>query len=179
MKYVVLDSFYSFFICLSRERQQDTWNKLKTIIEEKRVQGLKQILYFWLIFALFNSRCLFLKYFKYRMKLFVFCGFFRFFHDFSWCNWKATDKKYKWKLFLKILQHLSDVVVEQRRFCGFFWWFFFSFRAIVFVFCFVLFFSWWSQSAERGKEKKLLKHLMILNCALKFVHLNCVNGTNK
>ena len=102
MKYVVLDSFYSFFICLSRERQQDTWNKLKTIIEEKRVQGLKQILFFLIdFFALFNSRCLFLKYFKYRMKLFVFCGFFRFFHDFSWCNWKATDKKYKWKLFFE------------------------------------------------------------------------------
>jgi hypothetical protein len=49
--------------------------------------------------------------------------------------------------FLKILQHLSDVVVEQRRFCGFFWWFFFSFRAIVFVFVSFCFFSWWSQSA--------------------------------
>ena len=156
MKYVVLDSFYSFFICLSRERQQDTWNKLKTIFEEKRVQGLKQILFFWLIFALFNSRCLFLKYFKYRMKLFVFCGFFRFFHDFSWCNWKATDKKYKWKL---IFEDFTTFVGCSSRaetiLWIFFGGFFFSFRAIVFVFCFVLFFSWWSQSAERETKKNV------------------------
>ena len=58
MKYVVLDSFYSFFICLSRERQQDTWNKLKTIIEGKGCKENK-FFFFWLIFALFNSRCLF------------------------------------------------------------------------------------------------------------------------
>ena len=41
--------------------------------------------------------------------------------------------------FLKILQHFSDVVVEQRRFCGFFWWIFlfFSSDCICFSFRFV------------------------------------------
>merc|ERR1719203_2604770 len=41
--------------------------------------------------------------------------------------------------FLKILQHLSDVVAEQRRFCGFFWWIFlfFSSDCICFLFRFV------------------------------------------
>ena len=57
--------------------------------------------------------------------------------------------------FLKILQHLSDVV-EQRRFCGFFFGgFFFSFRAIVFVFvsfCFLVD----DPSQLKETEKKML-----------------------
>ena len=154
MKYVVLDSFYSFFICLSRERQQDTWNKLKTIIEEKRVQGLKQILFFWLIFALFNSRCLFLKYFKYRMKLFVFCGFFRFFHDFSWCNWKATDKKYKWKLFFEDFTTFFRCSSRAETILWIFLVdFSFLFERLYLFFVSFCFFSWWSQSAEKETEK--------------------------
>ena len=113
------------------------------------------------------------------MKLFVFCGFFRFFHDFSWCNWKATDKKYKWKLFF---EDFTTFVRCSSRAETILWIFLVDFSFLFeqlylfFVsFCFLVD----DPSQLKEKQKKMLKHLMISNCALKIVHLNCVNGTYK
>jgi len=76
------------------------------------------------------------------MKLLFFVDFSDFFMIFLDAIERQRTGNTNGNYFLKILQHLSDVV-EQRRFYGFFFFggFFFSFRAIVFVFCFVLFFS--------------------------------------
>jgi len=76
------------------------------------------------------------------MKLLFFVDFSDFFMIFLDALERQRTGNTNGNYFLKILQHLSDVVVEQRRFCGFFFGgFFFSFRAIVFVFvsfCFLV-----------------------------------------
>jgi hypothetical protein len=135
--FLVLDSFYSFFICLSRERQQDTWNKLDNNWR-KGVQG-KTNSFFWLIFCTVQFTLPFLKYFKYRMKLLFFVDFSDFFMIFLDAIERQRTRNTNGNYFLKILQHLSDVVVEQRRFFGFFWWIFlfFSSDCICFLFRFV------------------------------------------
>jgi len=54
------------------------------------------------------------------MKLLFFVDFSDFFMIFLDAIERQRTGNTNGNYFLKILQHLSDVVVEQRRFCGFF-----------------------------------------------------------
>jgi len=102
------------------------------------VQG-KTNSFFLIDFCTVQFTLPFLKYFKYRMKLLFFVDFSDFFMIFLDAIERQRTGNTNGNYFLKILQHLSDVV-EQRRFYGFFFLVDFSFlfeRLYLFLFRFV------------------------------------------